>query len=94
MVFGMLVCAVLCGTVAHIGMSQSARYAEASQTAPYRYVELILAAILGFVVFGEVPATTTYIGAVIIAGSGIYIAHREHVAMLRKARDVTGQGQT
>ncbi|MBV6634042.1 MAG: DMT family transporter [Alphaproteobacteria bacterium] len=85
MVFGMLICAVLCGTTAHVCLTQSMRYAEASQTAPYRYVELIMAAIMGFIIFGEVPALTTYIGAAIITASGIYIAHREHVARMRDA---------
>lgn len=42
-----------------------------------------MAAIMGFFIFGEVPAITTYIGGIIIAGSGIYIAHREHVAAKR-----------
>ncbi|MEO0393055.1 MAG: DMT family transporter [Pseudomonadota bacterium] len=81
--FAMIALAVAFGTVGHYSLTTSYRYAEASQTAPYLYVQLLLAAISGFIVFGELPTLYTYIGGVIIAGSGIYIAHREHVAQKR-----------
>lgn len=35
------------------------------------------AAILGFVIFGTVPDVWVCLGALLIAGSGIYIARRE-----------------
>jgi drug/metabolite transporter (DMT)-like permease len=54
------------------------RYADASVLAPFSYGQLLCAAVLGFLVFSEVPDIFTFIGAAIIILSGIYTAHREH----------------
>jgi drug/metabolite transporter (DMT)-like permease len=57
------------------------RAAPASVIAPFSYVQLIYAGVLGLVVFGTVPDGWTLLGAGIIAASGIYSAHRERVRM-------------
>jgi drug/metabolite transporter (DMT)-like permease len=54
------------------------RYADASVLAPFSYTQLLWAALLGFLVFTEIPDAYTFIGAAIIIASGIYTAHREH----------------
>lgn len=54
----------------------SFRYAEASLLAPYEYLAMVFAAIVGYVFWGEVPVTTTWVGAAVIAGSGIFIFAR------------------
>lgn len=53
------------------------RYAEASLLAPFEYIALPLAAIVGFLYWDEVPAATTWIGAAIIVASGLFVLHRE-----------------
>ena len=53
------------------------RLGEASVVGPIEYSKLIYAAILGFVLFSEVPDGFTITGAAIIIGSSIYIFHRE-----------------
>jgi drug/metabolite transporter (DMT)-like permease len=55
------------------------RYADASVLAPFSYVQLVWATLLGFLVFGEVPDLWTLAGAAIIIGSGLYTAHRERL---------------
>jgi drug/metabolite transporter (DMT)-like permease len=50
-----------------------------SVLAPYTYVQLIWAVGFGYVLFGTVPDRWIVIGGLIIAASGIYTAHREHV---------------
>jgi drug/metabolite transporter (DMT)-like permease len=40
------------------------------------YVQLIWAAALGYLVFGDVPSVWTWLGAVIIIASGLSIAWR------------------
>jgi drug/metabolite transporter (DMT)-like permease len=40
------------------------------------YVQLIWAAVLGYLVFGDVPSVWTWLGAAIIIGSGLWIAWR------------------
>ena len=55
----------------------SFRYAEASLLAPFEYLALIFAAIIGFVFWDEVPVLTTWLGAVVIAFSGLFIFKRK-----------------
>jgi drug/metabolite transporter (DMT)-like permease len=52
-------------------------YAAASQLAPFNYVELVGATILGYLMFGDFPAPITWAGIALIVGSGIVIAWRE-----------------
>jgi drug/metabolite transporter (DMT)-like permease len=53
------------------------RSGEASFVAPVDYVRLISAAAIGFLVFAEVPAIWTWLGAAIIMASTFYIMRRE-----------------
>jgi drug/metabolite transporter (DMT)-like permease len=55
------------------------RYADASLLAQFSYFQIIIAAVLGFVVFGAIPDAWSYVGAGLIIGSGLYSAHRDHV---------------
>lgn len=50
---------------------------EASAIAPLDYTRLLLAALAGYVVFDQFPDLYSWIGALIIAGSAIYIVRRE-----------------
>jgi drug/metabolite transporter (DMT)-like permease len=51
----------------------SFRYAEASLLAPFEYMAMIFAAIVGYLFWGEIPVLTTWIGAAVIASSGLFI---------------------
>jgi drug/metabolite transporter (DMT)-like permease len=53
--------------------------ANASVLAPFSYVQLIWATVLGVLVFGAVPGVWTLTGAAVIVASGIYIAYRERM---------------
>lgn len=55
---------------------------EATAIAPFDYSRLLYAVILGFIFFAEIPGLNTAAGALIIAGSTLYIARRE--ARLRR----------
>jgi drug/metabolite transporter (DMT)-like permease len=55
----------------------SFRYAEASFLAPFEYLAMIFAAIVGFVFLGEVPVLTTWMGGAVIAASGLFIFKRK-----------------
>lgn len=50
---------------------------EVSALQPFRYVELILSAIFGFIIFQEFPATSTLLGALVIVPSTLYIVFYE-----------------
>ena len=45
--------------------------------APFDYTAMIWAVLLGFLVWGDVPTPTIWVGAAILIGSGIYIVWRE-----------------
>ncbi|MSO93899.1 MAG: DMT family transporter [Rhodospirillales bacterium] len=56
------------------------RYAQVSLLAPFEYTAIFWAALIGFAVWGEVPAATVWLGIAIIVGSGLYILYWESVA--------------
>ena len=73
------------GALAHIGLIMAFEYAEASLVAPFDYGQLIGAAVFGYVIFAELPDLWTWVGAVIIVASGIYVARREAALKRRSA---------
>ena len=73
------VCGLLCA-------NRALTLAPASVLAPYKYTAILLAALFGYLVFGDVPSLNVIIGAVIIVGSGLYIFMRER--KLAKAEPV------
>lgn len=63
------------------------RAGEASALAALDYARLIYATIIGFLVFGEVPAPVTYAGAALIVAGALYTVWREN----RLGRQVTAR---
>ena len=55
------------------------RTGELSFVATFRYAGIPMAMLLGFVVWGDVPAPRMLAGAALIMGAGLYIVWREHV---------------
>jgi hypothetical protein len=58
---------------------------KTAAVAPFTYTNLIWAASYGLLIFGEWPDFWTIAGAVVIAGSGLYIYHREQVLKARNS---------
>ncbi len=52
---------------------------EISFIAPFRYLALLWAIVLGYVVFGDVPDLAMIAGSLIIVASGLYALYRERV---------------
>lgn len=55
------------------------RVAPAPVLAPFNYTQIIWMVALGYLIFGDVPTSTTLIGAAIVIASGLYILYRERV---------------
>lgn len=53
---------------------------EASLLAPFQYLEIVGATVVGLLVFGDFPDALTWLGTAIILGSGVYVFHRERKA--------------
>jgi len=52
-------------------------YAEASLLAPFGYGEIVMATVVGYIGFGDLPDAVTWLGIAVIISSGVYIALRE-----------------
>lgn len=69
--------ALVFGTAGYWAITAASRTGEVSVVAPFRYVRLIFAIIIGALVFAERPDMLTLIGAGLIIGSGLYAFARE-----------------
>ena len=81
----------LIGGVAQILVTSSYRFGAASMLAPFDYASLIFAAIIGYVIFAEIPTAPTVTGAALVVLGGFLIIWRERQLGMdrRKARSVT-----
>lgn len=64
-------------TVAYISAVAAMRIGEISAVAPFRYTSLLVAILLGLLVFGDWPDLWTWIGSAMVVGAGIYTIWRE-----------------
>ena len=74
----------LIATVGHQSMVRAFALADATAVVPFDFMRLPFVALLGFIAFGEVPDLWTWVGALIIVGSCVYIAHREAKLSVRR----------
>jgi drug/metabolite transporter (DMT)-like permease len=79
-------------TLGHICMVQGIKVADLSVTQPVKFLQLIWAALVGYLVFAETPAMATWAGAALIVASTSYIAHREAAARRRGEDSVRPSG--
>jgi drug/metabolite transporter (DMT)-like permease len=63
--------------IALIFIINSARHLPSSLFAPTQYIQIFAGAILGFLMFGDIPTLNNYAGNILIIGAGIYIIVRE-----------------
>lgn len=82
----LLVACGLLGGVGQVFLTSSYRYADASVVAPFDYASMLLALIIGYVGFGEVPTLMVLLGATLVILAGILIIWREHRLGLERAR--------
>jgi len=67
------------GTLSHLALIKALGYAEAGALQPYGYTLLVWAAVIGFIMFGDIPDAWTITGATIVIASGLYAWHRERI---------------
>jgi drug/metabolite transporter (DMT)-like permease len=66
------------GSLGHYCLTRGFRVADISATQSLRFLDLVWASLLGWLVFSDVPSHTTLIGAMVILASTVWIARREH----------------
>lgn len=74
---GLLVAASVFIIAAYIFSVSAMRIGEIGFVAPFRYTSLLVALVLGYVVFGDVPKVLTLIGAAIVVAMGLFTLYRE-----------------
>lgn len=74
------------GALAHLCMINAFNFAEASLLAPFNYTKLLWVAILGYLVFDDIPSLEMWIGAGIIVSAGLYVLYREKKYRVIKAK--------
>ena len=75
--WGLLVGCGFLGAGAHYCLTRSFRVADISAVQSVKFLELVWAAILGFFMFGTVPAGWTLAGGIVILASTLWLARRE-----------------
>jgi S-adenosylmethionine uptake transporter len=64
-------------TSGHLFIVGAFQRASPSILAPFQYLEILGATLLGLLIFDEFPDLATWIGILIIVTSGLYVFHRE-----------------
>ena len=91
----LLIAAGLIGGVAQIMLTSCYRFAPASVVAPFDYVAMLFAIVIGYVWFSEIPTTQMLVGAAIVISAGILIIWRERQLGLERGKarpGITPQG--
>jgi len=91
----LLVGSGLIGGVAQICLTAGYRHGEAALLAPFDYASILVAILIGYVVFSDVPTVWMLVGSAVVIASGVAIILREHALGVKsfKARQgMTPQG--
>jgi drug/metabolite transporter (DMT)-like permease len=73
---GFAVCGLL-GSAGHYFLTRSFVVADISATQSAKFLELVWSAMIGWMLFADVPSETTLLGGVIICAATLWVARRE-----------------
>ncbi|MEO0341988.1 MAG: DMT family transporter [Pseudomonadota bacterium] len=75
--WGQMAIIVMFAAFGAIAIAAAMRLGDVSAVAPFRYARMIFAVTLGYVMFGEWPTPTMWIGIALVFGSGVFLLLRE-----------------
>lgn len=75
--WALLVALGMLSAFTHVILAFAFRLAAAGILAPFQYLEIISATLLGLIFFGDFPDALTWAGTALIIGSGLYVFLRE-----------------
>ncbi|MCA0906196.1 DMT family transporter [Ruegeria marisrubri] len=75
--FWLLIAIGVLGTVAHLLMTWSLRYAPSATLAPMQYLEIPVATLIGWAIFSDLPDGVAAVGIMITVAAGLYVILRE-----------------
>ncbi|RWN26444.1 DMT family transporter [Mesorhizobium sp.] len=73
---GLLALVGLLGGVGTLMLAQAYRMATPSIVVPFEYTGMIWGVALSFFIWGDIPDLWTWIGSLVVIGSGLYMLHR------------------
>ena len=73
---GFALCGLL-GSLGHYCLTRSFRVADISATQSVKFLDLVWASLIGWLVFADVPSSTTLLGGAVIFAATVWIARRE-----------------
>lgn len=76
----LLIAIGLLGTVAHLLMTWSLRYAPSATLAPMQYLEIPVATLFGWLIFHDLPDGIAAAGIAITIAAGLYVILRERAS--------------
>ena len=71
-------------TFAHLLVVMAFQLTEGVIVAPLKYLSLIWSAVIGYLVWGDIPGSMKFAGAALVVGAGLFILYRE--TRLHRAR--------
>ena len=75
------------GTVAHLLMTWSLRFAPSATVAPMQYLEIPVATVVGLLLFGELPDGMAAFGIGLTVAAGVFVILREQATARRVLRN-------
>ena len=75
--WGLVLAMGLLGTAAHLLMTSALKFAPSATLAPMQYLEIPIAALLGWLIFKDFPNGLALVGIVITVLAGLYVIYRE-----------------
>jgi drug/metabolite transporter (DMT)-like permease len=75
---GFALCGLL-GSAGHYCLTRSFHAADISATQSLKFLELVWASLLGWLMFADLPTRTTLLGGVVIVAATLWVARREHL---------------
>ncbi|MEC3862252.1 DMT family transporter [Mesobacterium sp. TK19101] len=78
--WGLLLVLGTLGTLGHLLMTWSLRFAPSATLAPMQYLEIPFATLFGWLVFADLPDGLAVVGILITVSAGLYILIRERAA--------------
>ena len=86
---GFLLCGVL-GSAGHYCLTRSFVAADISATQSAKFLDLVWSALMGWLLFTDIPSASTLIGGVVICAATIWVAQRESRSHRRLAEADAG----
>ena len=80
------------GTILHLSLALSYKYAELSVTQPVWFSGLIFGSAFGFFVFNEIPDVWTWIGGIVVFSSVLLITYNERSKDFKNTKKIVING--